>query len=488
MRLSFLTSFLLFMAFSSLAQENVGINTASPDPSAALEISAEDKGLLIPRVADTSAVSSPAKGLLIYDLSSESFKYFTGSIWIDIDRVLADKDNDTRIQVEKEPDEDVIHIDAGGKEVMAINNSVFTSIGSREGLSDFDILSRGIDTSVLFQISNLDRTQFIRLSSGRQSDIEPFLNWQFGSPFKFAASDDDFGFYTEYMRINPEGKIGVNTEKPKEKLHVNGKLRVDTMEVLNYSSDVVVRDTNGNLAVRNAESMIIQLLIDNRSLNVQNLLDAGRSPIELLDIGVPLDSIYGKTYQGGLIFYLDTQDTIPGIEGLVTASADLIVFDGQPLPGKHQWGCSGVNLAIPDGPDPGPCQLPFGAGSELGDGTTNTVGIVSASCAGVETAAARASAYNEGGYVDWALPSARELDLIWKNLIRFGCSTEVPASGACPTGIELSTFQSITYWSSTEFDEDKAWAIDFFSGNIFEGCREPADKTVQNGVRPVRAF
>jgi hypothetical protein len=140
MRLSFLTSFLLFMAFSSLAQENVGINTASPDPSAALEISAEDKGLLIPRVADTSAVSSPAKGLLIYDLSSESFKYFTGSIWIDIDRVLADKDNDTRIQVEKEPDEDVIHIDAGGKEVMAINNSVFTSIGSREGLSDFDIL------------------------------------------------------------------------------------------------------------------------------------------------------------------------------------------------------------------------------------------------------------------------------------------------------------------------------------------------------------
>jgi len=80
----------LLIAFSAIlffnspshvfAQDNVGIGTITPDPSALLEIQALDKGLLIPRT-DTLAITNPATGLLIYTVTDSSFWYFDGILW-----------------------------------------------------------------------------------------------------------------------------------------------------------------------------------------------------------------------------------------------------------------------------------------------------------------------------------------------------------------------------------------------------------------------
>ncbi|MFV0531871.1 MAG: hypothetical protein ACK5MD_10610 [Flavobacteriales bacterium] len=72
-RLFFLTVFCLLIF--SLSYGQVGINTDNPDPSAALDIVASDKGLLIPRVSltganDTSTITTPANGLLVYNLQN----------------------------------------------------------------------------------------------------------------------------------------------------------------------------------------------------------------------------------------------------------------------------------------------------------------------------------------------------------------------------------------------------------------------------------
>lgn len=67
-----------------VANAQVAINNtgAAANSSAMLDIVSTDKGLLIPRVADTTSVSSPAVGLLIYRTNSpQGFFYYSGTKW-----------------------------------------------------------------------------------------------------------------------------------------------------------------------------------------------------------------------------------------------------------------------------------------------------------------------------------------------------------------------------------------------------------------------
>ena len=77
----------LFFTQHLLGQQGVGIGTESPDPSALLHIKeSNNKGILIPRLNTTqiSAMNAESKGLLVYDLTSDSFKVFDGDRWEDI--------------------------------------------------------------------------------------------------------------------------------------------------------------------------------------------------------------------------------------------------------------------------------------------------------------------------------------------------------------------------------------------------------------------
>ncbi len=85
---------LLFTAFSFA--QNAGIGTNTPNASAALDITATNKGLLPPRVAlaginDISTIATPATGLLVYNTASAGaapnnvvpgYYYYTGQAWL----------------------------------------------------------------------------------------------------------------------------------------------------------------------------------------------------------------------------------------------------------------------------------------------------------------------------------------------------------------------------------------------------------------------
>ena len=73
----------LFILYASFAQNSVGIGTASPNSSAMLDISSTTKGLLAPRMTTVqrTAIASPAAGLLVYDITTNSYWFYNGSAW-----------------------------------------------------------------------------------------------------------------------------------------------------------------------------------------------------------------------------------------------------------------------------------------------------------------------------------------------------------------------------------------------------------------------
>ncbi len=138
-----------FVISQSILAQGVGIGTTNPHSSAALEIESNSQGLLIPRT-DTSNISMPAEGLLIFQTSDKNFYYHNGVTWRKIGAavagasVLKDTDEDTRVEVEHTVDDDIIRFYSNNVEVMRhdgktleqLNNGESVFIGELAGAND----------------------------------------------------------------------------------------------------------------------------------------------------------------------------------------------------------------------------------------------------------------------------------------------------------------------------------------------------------------
>ncbi|RLD21815.1 MAG: hypothetical protein DRI69_03020 [Bacteroidetes bacterium] len=78
-----LACYLALLSFSVGYSQSVGINTQTPDSSAALEIKSTSQGLLIPRMntMQRTGIDDPAEGLLVFDSQEGTFWYFQDSSW-----------------------------------------------------------------------------------------------------------------------------------------------------------------------------------------------------------------------------------------------------------------------------------------------------------------------------------------------------------------------------------------------------------------------
>jgi hypothetical protein len=85
MKKIFLLGFVTIVSTLSFAQ-SVGIGNSSPAASAMLDISSTTKGLLIPRMTtgQRTGITSPATGLMVYDVTTNSFWYYNGSAWASV--------------------------------------------------------------------------------------------------------------------------------------------------------------------------------------------------------------------------------------------------------------------------------------------------------------------------------------------------------------------------------------------------------------------
>lgn len=181
-----------------------------------------------------------------------------------------------------------------------------------------------------------------------------------------------------------------------------------------------------------------------------------KTPFQLFNDNVPLDSLYGKLYEGGLIFYLNTTNGTGMVSAIQDQSNDVA------------WGCYGTDIAnlnnvifcSDDCVTPEPAETEEGA--RIGDGFTNTDKIL----VGCTTNGIPAKLCRDQG-VEWFLPSRGELNMMYKNLRQKG----------------FGNFEADFYWSSSEASNNVTWVQ-----NINIGSQFMHFKTNNNRVRAARAF
>ena len=70
----------LMMAMASITfYAQVGINTTTPDQSAALDVTSTSRGVLLPRISNLSAITNPATGLIIFDANKKCISQNVGT-------------------------------------------------------------------------------------------------------------------------------------------------------------------------------------------------------------------------------------------------------------------------------------------------------------------------------------------------------------------------------------------------------------------------
>jgi hypothetical protein len=87
-KIYFLTSILMFTLFQINAQMGINKDGTAPHQSAMMDIKASAttnaKGLLMPRVADHTVITSPATGLMVFNTTTNTFWYYNGTAWTDM--------------------------------------------------------------------------------------------------------------------------------------------------------------------------------------------------------------------------------------------------------------------------------------------------------------------------------------------------------------------------------------------------------------------
>ena len=157
----------------------------------------------------------------------------------------------------------------------------------------------------------------------------------------------------------------------------------------------------------------------------------------------------GDLALGGVIGYI----LQPGDEGYNPSVQKGLVVALTDMSTTATWGCPGTLL-------PGTFSLAIGSGDQ------NTINII-LNCATEGIAGRLCSNYTEGGYTDWYLPSALELEALYYNKTIIG------------------GFSPVYYWSSSQTTAANAGAISFADPDPIYFS---ASKNVSRKVRAVRSF
>jgi len=230
-----------------------------------------------------------------------------------------------------------------------------------------------------------------------------------------------------------------------------GQLTVSDVSFFDFEINTVIT-TKAQVTIDGQGSTETQLditinITDVVELNVQQRLAGGETPSQIYNSdNTLLDSLYGKTYVGGFIFYFDNTDG----SGLVSAPNDQSI--------SLVWDPNSTGLVATTA-----------TSTAIGDGAQNTF-IIATSIGAGSYAARLCSDLVLFSYTGWFMPTLDELEQMYGKLHANG----------------IGNFQNAKYWSSSELDANGAWYRDF---SVSSGqTAATGTKTIPYAVRAIRAF
>jgi microcystin-dependent protein len=153
---SWLVSILL--CTTSVVAAQVGFNNPNPDPTSILDLTAVDKGLLVPRLSkpQREAIASPGRSLLVFDTSDGKFYFYDGGQWFALNEWVRNANN--------------TDVNSNGN-VIINGNSTVTGITTTNSLSSTGNISGGSVTISGFPANALVPAGVIVMWSGSIASI-----------------------------------------------------------------------------------------------------------------------------------------------------------------------------------------------------------------------------------------------------------------------------------------------------------------------------
>jgi hypothetical protein len=211
-------------AVCSAQTPGVAINTdgSTANSSAMLDVKSTAKGMLMPRMstAQRSAIVSPAQGLQVYDINTNSFWYYTGAAWTE----LTVGSGGTSYWTQDGSGN--IYNNNSGKILLGTTTAGpgFLNIKSPLGLSSLFMSETGTTAADFLSVG-------VYAGGGTTSTRYGSLLGNFGNGFGIVNQANGPIIFqsgsSEKMRITPAGFIGINTIIPTAQLEVKAAVNLE---------------------------------------------------------------------------------------------------------------------------------------------------------------------------------------------------------------------------------------------------------------------
>ncbi|MDO7877811.1 hypothetical protein Q5H93_23950 [Hymenobacter sp. ASUV-10] len=217
--------FLLLLALATRAQ--VGIGTAAPDPTAALDIAGSGKGLLIPRLdsAQRVRIAAPPTGLMVFQTDGRrGFWYAVDGAWLYIPDKTRSGDNlgnHTATRNLNLADKLLV----GGTGTSSGSNGLRVNAAGQVGIGTLAPLDMLHVESVLGTRVQVVSTTPYFAGYVSKSSLHEYFAGVSGNGNDYIIYDNNTA--SERLRIlGTTGNAGFQTEHPHSTLHVNGSFAV----------------------------------------------------------------------------------------------------------------------------------------------------------------------------------------------------------------------------------------------------------------------